>query len=221
MTKRILISAMAVFALTFMAKAQDSFQIGLKAGFNSTQYSTSDVKSSLPTAPNFEQAKSDFKSSGFFGAYARLHLTGNLSLQPELYYIKKSGEVNLDASDGSSTNSGTMNLYSWDVPILAHFKIIDLKAANIFCITGPVLSFNAKDKSDLPSGSVNEIKNATWAYQLGAGVEVWRLNLDVRYEWGLSNVSDGVSNTPNFDDVEFSQKTNMLTFAVGFRLFGM
>lgn len=217
MTKRILISAMAVFALTFLAKAQDSFQVGLKAGFNSSQYSTSDVKLTMPNPPSFEQAKSDWQAGGFFGAYARLHLTGNLSLQPELYYIKKSGDVTFVTNDGTTTseNTSTMNLYSWDVPILAHFKIIDLKAANIFCITGPVLSFNAKDKSDLPSGSVSEIKNATWAYQLGAGVEFWRLNLDVRYEWGLSNVSEGATN------VQFNQKTDMLTFGLGFRLLGL
>jgi hypothetical protein len=217
MTKRILISAMAVFALTFMAKAQDTFQVGLKAGFNSSQYSTNDVKLTMPNAPNFQQAKSDWQSGGFFGAYARLHLTGNLSLQPELYYIKKSGDVTFVTNDGTTTseNTSTMNLYSWDVPILAHFKVIDLKAVNIFCITGPVLSFNAKDKSDLPSGSVSEIKNATWAYQLGAGVEFWRLNLDVRYEWGLSNVSEGATN------VQFNQKTDMLTFGLGFRLLGL
>lgn len=213
MTKRILISAMAVFALTFLAKAQDSFQVGLKAGFNSSQYSTSDVKLTMPNPPSFEQAKSDWQTGGFFGAYARLHLTGNLSIQPELYYIKKSGDVNYVTDEG--TTKTTMNLYSWDVPILAHFKVIDLKAANIFCITGPVLSFNAKDKSDLPSGSVSEIKNATWAYQLGAGVEFWRLNLDVRYEWGLSNVSEGATN------VQFNQKTDMLTFGLGFRLLGL
>jgi len=216
MTKRILISAMAVFAITFMAKAQDSFQVGLKAGLTSTQYTTEDVKFAVPEEPDFNSVTNDAKGGYLLGAYARLKLFGNISFQPELYYAQKSGDVTYSTSDGNLNQE--VKMHTWDIPLLAHIKILDLKVTNIYVLTGPVLSFNAKDASDFPdltSDVKDDVNKAVWAYQLGAGVEAWRLNFDVRYEWGLSNVSDGIS------DIEFSRKSDMLTLAVSYRLFGL
>ena len=52
------------------------------------------------------------------------------------------------------------------------------------------------------------------SFQAGAGVSVWKLTADVRYEWGLKDLND----LKSFD---VGQKTNVLTFTIGYRLFGL
>ncbi|MFT3737637.1 MAG: porin family protein [Breznakibacter sp.] len=208
--KKVLIIATAVLGFGLAMSAQDRFQLGVKGGFTSTQYTTDNLKS--PEWPNYEGIKEDAKAGYLFGAYARAKVIGNISLQPELYYAKKSGQAKYDTGDG--TLSQDIDIHTWDIPILVHFNLIDLKVAKLYGLTGPVVSFNAKNGTSLSGYGKDDVKKATWAYQLGGGLEVWKFNLDVRYEWGLSNVSNGLS------DVEFERKSNMLTFALGYRLLG-
>ncbi len=175
-----------------ISKAQDKFEVGLKTGFNSTKIKL-DYKSSDLTDNNWsEEAKSGF----LFGAYARLKLIGNLSFQPELYYAKKGTNVGGD-------------LKTWDIPLLANVNLFDLKVARIYGVAGPVASFMSTD--DIKN---NDLKNTNWTFMAGGGVAFWRLTADVRYEWGLKDISD-------LKEFDIGQKTDVLTFSLGFRLFGI
>lgn len=189
-----------VAALAVGASAQDRIAVGLKTGFTSTKIKLSNVDDEL------EGIKSEAKNGFLFGAYGRLRLFGNVSFQPELYYAKKEGQY----KGGNESVDVTIN--SWDVPLLAHVRVLDLKVASVYGVAGPVASFIGKTKTDLPE--LNEFKNTNWTFQAGGGVEFWRLTADVRYEWGLSDISD----LKTFD---IGQKTNMLTFSLGFKLFGI
>lgn len=171
--------------------AQDHFAVGLKAGFNSTKLNLSDI-------PTGDQIKSEAKSGFLFGAYARLKLIGNLSFQPELYYAKKQTQV---TEGGFSSNA---DIKTWDVPLLAHLQVLDLKVASIYGVAGPVASFITK--SDL-----QDLKNANWTFQAGVGAQVWKLSADVRYEWGMTDISKA----------DIGAKTNVLTFTIGYKLFGI
>ena len=98
------------------------------------------------------------------------------------------------------------------------FKLIDLKLASIRAFTGPAMSFPMKSSKityDGVSGPIYDTenyKNNIWDWQLGAGVDVGMITLDCRYEWGLSNTSEG-----NPSKVGFVNKGNTLTFSVGFK----
>lgn len=211
--KKVLIIAAMALGSGLTATAQEHFQLGLKAGFTSTQYTTDNIKSDIKW-PNYQGMKDDAKSGYLIGAYSRIKLIGNVSLQPELYYAKKSGEAKYNTGSSEGTITQDIDIHTWDVPILVNFNLIDLKVAKLYGLTGPVVSFKAKNGTSLSGYGKDDVKKATWAYQLGAGLEVWKFNLDARYEWGLSNVSDGLS------DVEFERKSNMLTLALSYRLFG-
>jgi hypothetical protein len=213
MTKKLFVTAMVVLAGLTTLQAQDKFQLGVKAGYTSTQYTTDNVKNAEVTWPSYQGVKNDAKGGFLFGAYARLKVLGNVSFQPELYYAKKSGEAQYSTTNGVLTQD--IDIHTWDVPLLAHFNILDVKVAKVYGLTGPVMSFVAKNGTSLKGYGKDDLKTATWAYQLGAGLEVWKLNLDARYEWGLSNVSDGLS------DVQFSRKGKMLTISLAYRLIGL
>jgi len=55
-------------------------------------------------------------------------------------------------------------------------------------------------------------KNNVWNWQLGGGVDIGPVVLDVRYEWGLTNVSEG-----DLTKVGFVSKGNTLTFSLGYK----
>jgi hypothetical protein len=213
--KKLIITAIILIAAA-SAWSQDHFALGLKGGFTSTHYTTDNLTS--PPSVDFSDIAADAKSGYLIGAYARLRLIGNLTFQPELYYAKKSGQTNYTTTAGDNYTQN-INYYSWDIPLLVNFNLIDLKVVKLYALTGPSMSFITKNSTAVTGTNGSDDANkASWGYQLGGGVEVWRLSLDCRYEWGLSNVSTGYSGLNN---VEFDRKGNMLTFALGFKLIGL
>jgi len=215
MKKLIFITALALTTIVSTSIAQDHFAVGLKAGYTSTQYTTNNL--SNPTHPSFNSVRNDARGGYVLGGYARIKLIGNVSFQPEMYFAKKSGLASYSLNNVSQGEQG-IDLYSWDIPLLANLTILDLKIVKVYGITGPVLSFVTKNASDVSLQNISskdDVSKANWGYQLGAGVQAWKLTLDARYEWGLNNVSNGLSN------IDFERKGNMLTISLGYRLFGL
>ncbi|MGQ1786240.1 MULTISPECIES: outer membrane beta-barrel protein [unclassified Saccharicrinis] len=185
----------AFIGLVSAASAQDRIAVGLKTGFNST-------KINLSSIPSGTEIKNEAKNGFLFGAYGRLKLVGKLSFQPELYYAKKQTQYKF--TETGNTVVVNNDIKSWDIPLLANLQLLDLKVASIYGVAGPVASFISKD--DLKS-----MKDANWSFQAGLGAQVWRISADVRYEWGIKDISK----------LEFGQKTDVLTFTIGYKLFGI
>ncbi|MCG8582650.1 MAG: PorT family protein [Bacteroidales bacterium] len=200
MKKFVILASIALLSISTFA--QDRIAIGLKTGFNSTKIKLSDI-------PDGETIKNEANSGFLFGAYGRLRLLGNLTFQPELYYAKKQSDISAVIIEGEPKQSFEITYHTWDIPLLVNVRLLDLKVASIYGVAGPVASFNAKTKTDLPG--YEDVDNANWTFQAGAGVEFWRLTADVRYEWGMKDISN----------VDIGQKTDVLTFALGFKLFGI
>ena len=185
------------------------FTLGIKGGINSTKITTDDYKTSSFTYSNF---KSDAKAGYNLGAFARLGT--KIYLQPELLYCVRNSEST------SGTANQSVKLKTIQVPILLGFKLIDLKLASIRAFTGPAMSFPMQSSKVTYAGVSGPIydtenyKNNIWDWQLGGGVDVGPLTLDVRYEWGLSKTSDGSVNVSN---PTFVNKGNTLTFSLGFK----
>ena len=133
------------------------------------------------------------------------------NIQPEIYYAKKNTEyAYTDEDAGKVKDNGS--IHTWDIPLLVRLDVLDLKLARVYGVAGPVASFISKvDFDELKSG---DFSSTNWSLQAGGGVEFWRLTADVRYEWGLKDISD----IPSFD---IGQKTGVLTFTVGFKLLGI
>ncbi|WP_439184011.1 porin family protein [Carboxylicivirga taeanensis] len=194
MKKAVLI--FTLMAIVGIVEAQDRIALGLKAGFNSTKIKLSDI-------PDGETIKNEANSGFLFGAYGRLRLIGNVSFQPEMYYAKKQSEIS------STVGAFNVTYHTWDIPLLVNARLLDLKIASIYGLAGPVASFNAKSTTDFPD--FKGVDNTNWTFQAGIGAEIWRLTADVRYEWGVKDISKA----------QFGQKTDVLTFAIGYKLFGI
>ncbi len=173
------------------------FSIGPKIGATFSKYTTDE-----------DQIKEEMKNSFFFGAFVRL---GNkIYLQPELLVMSRNG---LLKDENTQESQVTLKIHTIDVPILLGIKVLDLKAANVRVMAGPVASF-VIDKNITAENwneTINEddFKNMNWGLQFGAGVDVLFLTLDVRYEIGLNDVSK-LEN--------FSLKNNMFTVGLGWKI---
>ncbi len=184
--------------LVSASNAQDRVAIGLKAGFNSTKIDLSDI-------PSGTDIKNEARNGFLFGGYGRLKLVGALSFQPELYYAKKQTEYRFEEASGSNRIiSGESTINSFDIPLLANLQLIDLKVAQIYGLAGPVASF-------MSSSDIKNLETSNWTFQAGIGAQVWKFSADVRYEWGMKDITKG----------DIGQKTDVLTFTVGYRLFGL
>lgn len=197
---------MTVVLSTF-AQLPFTFDLGIKAGINSSKITTDNFSVSNYTYSDF---KSDAKSGYNLGAFARVG-GKKIYLQPELLYCVKNSEST------SGTTTQTIKLKTIQIPVLLGFKLIDLKLASIRAFTGPAMSFvmsGSSVESNLPNIDPKNFKNNIWDWQLGGGVDVGPLTFDVRYGWGLTKVSDGNSNV---NSIGFVNKGNTLTFSLGFK----
>ena len=167
MKKPILLSV-ALIAGSIAFAQTPGFSIGPKIGTTFSKY-TSDK----------DQIKEEMKNSFFFGAFVRL---GNkIYLQPELLVMSRNG---LLKDENAQESQVTLKIHTIDVPLLAGIKVLDLKAANVRVMAGPVASF-VIDKNLTAENwdeTINEddFKNMNWGLQFGAGVDVLFLTLDVR-----------------------------------------
>ncbi len=193
--KKITTTLVVCFATIYMASAQviPSFQFGLKAGANLTSIS----KTGTFNADN---------QAGYLGGfYARFGALG-FHVQPEAYLTSKN--VNLN-DNGVMTKA---KFTSIDVPILIGTKIGAFGLGARF-YTGPVVSF-AINKDQSYSSAANSItkldyKNQNYAWQVGAGVDIKSLSVDLRYEAGLSKQNYGANST----------RINLFNLSLGYKLF--
>jgi len=196
-----------LMTLVLSTFAQLPFTIGVKGSINSSKITTDNYSLNGVTLNDF---RSDAKSGYDLGAFARLGT--KLYLQPELLYCVRKGQ----SMSGSTAQN--LDIKSIQVPVLIGAKLIDLKLASIRAFTGPAMSFVMNSSEITYSGvtaglyDTKNYKNNIWDWQLGAGVDVGPLVLDVRYEWGLSNVSEG-----KVGSIGFVNKGNTLTFSLGFK----
>lgn len=197
-----------VLGFTTVVNSQERFSIGVKGGYTSTRFDISNYDQRL-----IQVTSRDAQSGYNAGIYSRVRIFKGLSFQPEFYYSKKKGEISFSGINEDfpfPDTSYVTNVQSWDLPLLIHLKLIDFEVGNIYAVTGPVISFIKEGSTDPDAGFIFD--NSNWTYMLGGGVEFWRVSVDARYEWGLSN-------TATLNDIDKFYR--MLTISVGFKVFGI
>lgn len=194
--KKILPTLLLVLGAGSIAQAQvlPSFEIGLKGALN---------YSKLKEDKFFN---SDNKAGYQAGIYSRIGVLG-FHVQPEVYITGKNAKVTLE-----DATSGDIKFTSVDIPVLLG-KRFGLGPIGARIQTGPVFSFITSDKEDSnikDALNFSEYKKSSTAWAFGAGLDLASLRVDLRYELGLNNIAKGG---------ESSQKINMWSIGLGYRLF--
>lgn len=190
--KKIFLSLfICVIAFTASAQLASPISLGVHAGWASTKINTSDL-----SLGGIKSSVKESASGGYMmGVFARINL-GKLYIQPALDYSVKKGKIEIPESQlaGAKMIASDLEYSSIDIPILLGYKIIKLPFMNVHIYAGPVASFSTKELSltDVRFKTLDENidpDRAIWNIKLGAGVEIWKLNIDFDYEKGLKNFS--------------------------------
>lgn len=194
--KLFLLPLMAIILLNISANAQSSgpLHIGIKAGANFSNLSLSSEGLTSKYAPGF---------SG--GGFARVDIA-RLYVQGELLYSRKTSKL-----EAGTLGTEKIKWNSIEVPVLLGYKILKTEQTSLRVYGGGVYSYVLNDHASLlgeVKKSFNEFDKSNVGYQIGAGVDLGGLTLDLRYEGSLSNLSK-----------QFKSRPNSLQFSVGFMIF--
>jgi hypothetical protein len=122
-----------------------------------------------------------------FGLTGQLKIS-KLFIQPDLLFSTTTNEVTLDDINTNGVDAVTKQHFNkFDMPILVGFKFGNFKIG-----AGPVATKMIKSKSELLDKYEMQSNKATLGYQLCAGFDFKKFNIELRYEDNLSNLGSGV-----------------------------
>jgi hypothetical protein len=182
--KKLLLTLGIFLAITAVSKAQilPKVQVGIKGGVNLSSLSNSSGTFSA-----------DNRAGYLGGIWARFGALG-FNFQPELYVTSKNVDIN-----NSNTKVGSAKFTSIDVPLLLGGKIGAFGLGGRF-YAGPLLSFAINKDNSFGSavgGATRfDYKSSNFALTAGAGIDISKISIDLRYEAGLTkqNYFDGSTN---------------------------
>ncbi len=197
-----LLLVLLILAFGPLGKAQGILSLGPKIGFNSNTLTE-----------NLDSIHAGIKNSFQIGAFVRVG--SKVYLQPEVNYQLVSGTLN--KSLGSLVLQQDITIKTIKVPALIGVKLINKGPFNLRVMAGPTFTYLFDKKLDpskmnelWPIQSVDDLKNSIWSVQMGAGLDVLFMTLDVRYELGVENMYNGSSS--------FDLKNNTFNVSLGIKL---
>lgn len=164
-------------------------------------------------ASGLDAKLTDFKTEASTGWNAGLDLQlgrGMIFLQPGAHYYRYNADLTRapeleDAFElkGQTTISQIKTPVNLGLRLTGEGGLLDIYA------TGGVVPTFLMGVRETDAFAFNEsdLNAFTWGASVGAGVNLWFLNLDMRYEWGISDFL-----------VDSNAKNNVFTAAVGIRL---
>lgn len=202
--KKIILGCCILLTYSMTAMAQlPAFSFGIKGGVNYSNLKTKDDLTDENSIMGYQ-----------IGVFSRIGAVG-MYFQPELYLGSKGNEfIRIENTSGSSVEAkGKVKFTTLDLPLLLGTKIGPNKL-NLRFMGGPVVSFIIDENSTFDSAyqgvsDFGNYKKQTLGLQAGTGVDVGNLTVDLRYEAGLSNVSESE---------KYSQKQNLFHLSLGFKL---
>lgn len=201
---------LVIIALTISSVSYGQFfTLGPRVGVSSSKLKLSD---------NIDAIQERDAQMGFHaGMFTRISL-GGFFIQPEALFTSIDGQVRI-SEDGAGVADQVVDLeYNrLDIPVMFGTKILKIFRVQ----AGPTASLllSADARSDF-NGATEDIKSsyndATIGYQIGFGVDISRLVLDLKWEGNLSSFGDDLSMFGQ--TFETDQRNRLLTLSVGFKL---
>lgn len=167
----------------------------------------------------------DLKGKGFdfrdgtgwhFGAGFQTGSVMGFSLQPELLYSVQGVKL----VDVAGTVEVTKKSSYLELPVNIQWGI-DLIAAKPFVMLTPKVSYNLKNWANRQSNNslwdqvIQEKTHLDFGIGVGAGLNIWKLQITAKYEWSFGHVSDLEE---YLDQAKEARKTiGNLQVSVGFR----
>lgn len=200
----------AVLALTLFTTMSYSQKIdfGIKGGVN---YNFGGDLSEAPASigESFQDiiTGADAKAGFHFGLWTKIDVLG-LYIRPELIYTQLNNTYG--ANTENSRNEADFKTKKLDIPLLVGAKI----AGPLHIFAGPSFQYILESDFDVIGVDNIDTNDFSVGLQIGAGLELGKLGLDVRWEKGFSNDANG-----QFLNTSFSvdNRPNQIIFGLSYR----
>ncbi len=168
--RKIIVAFMFISLAMVSARAQSGF--GIKAGLNFNSMSDikiGDIETSIKGRTGFH-----------VGVLYKLRLPLGLALQPELLYTQKNSTVDYKSIKYDS-KIGYLQL-----PVNLQWGL-DLLLFRPFIQVSPYIGYAISKSSDI---SNHDFNNFQYGMGLGAGLEIWKIQVSGRYCWDLGKLGE-------------------------------
>jgi len=183
------------------------FKAGVRVGLNFTSFSAEEFRNNDYSITVFDEA-----IVGFHGGLMGKFTHDNFYFQPELLYtslvkdfkIKDLKDPNLDDIIKRQT------IGRLDLPLLAGVKVGMLKLS-----AGPLISL-VLHQDDPVNDAINyeqSFKRLQYGYQLGTGLDIMNISLDLRYEGMFGNYNQSV--VSGGQSFEWKTKVSQIVIGIG------
>ncbi len=161
--KTFIVAALLLIGSSAMAQSSYGIKGGLNYGATGEYENYSQVIGDASTIENGKE-----KTGYHLGFYGKLEIVG-IFIQPEIVYTKLKTEY----------NAFDYNLSKIDAPILLGINLL----GPLHIKAGPSFQYMLKNEIKNSTLAISEVENdITLGYQVGGGLNLGRLGLDLRYE---------------------------------------
>ena len=180
--------AAMVFCTDASAQRYNSARVGLMGGFTSSSTSIKNM---------------DSKSVSLYhvGLTAEIPLFGGFAIQPGLLYQVKGMSADKFNSSTISESSFETKVGYLEVPVQVQWGL-DLLAFRPYVLAEPFVGFRLgqSTKGEAADKLKDNLKKVEYGLGVGAGVDVWRLQLSVKYFWNFGKIYDKDGNVGPIGD---------------------
>lgn len=178
--KKLLLSVFLLSAVILISAPNAQAQLGVKAGLNSANFNDTD-------------ASTDSRMGLMAGVtYDFAIPMSPITIQPGVFYAQKGAESSSELGDGK------VKLDYVEIPVVAKFDfILDNPMLTPHVYFGPYMGFNINAESEISgeegslSGDIeDEVKGTDFGVVVGAGADITKFNVGLRYSAGLSDIAE-------------------------------
>lgn len=137
------------------------------------------------------------------GAFIRLKVK-KISLQTEGLFIGRKGTIT------SGSQEANIKFYSFDLPVMLGYKLVDLKAVKLRVNAGIIPSFHIKSIGDLEGAN---FEDSFYSAAAGLSIDVPLFLFDIRYQGALGDYY-----TLQNINSQSSLTNHLLTVSVGWKI---
>lgn len=212
--KRVLILAAAFTLLSYSSYAQ-LFTLGPKIGLSSSKITVADDVDAVVAG--------DAEVGFHAGLFARVSVLG-FYVQPEVLFTSASG--NIVINDQSVTNNvqsvQSLTYNKIDVPVMVGIKIGPLIRLNAGPTFSYILSQDIREEGTSVITDISQNYNdANVGFQVGVGLDISKLVIDLKYENNLSVLGESVTvPVPGASSQTFAtdMRNRLIQLTVGWKL---
>jgi len=153
----------------------------------------------------------DNKAGYHFGLWARFKFAG-MYVRPEVIYTELKNSYNNSSTASPNDLSTNFTTKKIDIPVLFGYKVI----GPLTVYAGPAFQFFLD--SEFNTNQIENIrtKDFTVGMQIGTGLELGRLGVDIRWEKGFSNKLLADSTFPG-TNIKLDNRPNQIIFSLSYR----